>query len=848
MSLDKRQADNRSAEEQTHLQDQIKNLVRSERRLYETKAVLDRQAVQINALVDFGVSIIEIESIDELLKEAVHFLEKNFAFKKIVAAQVDLVTKHLNALIITQDERQFKTVSIALEDDLSSQQLINKSIFYVSIFHQELKSKTDGLAQKLFTATSHQGYEIATGDAILLISSFVSKSNQSFILLLDSPPPEMVSENERLPLKKDDFFLRLFARHLEGSIENRVYQKQLEQFNIQLEKKVKERTHDLEVMSERFQNIFNNSPISIWELDCSAFSNDFSGGIDDQIQEFSRTDSDKSLYSLSDFFNKIRIVNVNKSSFVLFDTKSQEEMQEMFFRIIRAAGKKQIINVFHSLVAKKGECAFQISVKTKKQKNITLNIGFSFESSDPEIGLSRVLMSLFDVTELIMAKAKASFLAEHDPLTGLYSRNLLYPFLSNALNRQSRSKTHMALFCLDLDKFKYINDSYGHDIGDILLQQFAKRLLKTCRADDLIIRIGGDEFAIIVHDLTSPANAAMIANNILQSFEKPFTILRARHHVTISIGIVFLPRSAKSVFSKDMLKMADIALFNAKDRGRNMFCFFDEEMNERYQRSIIIERELNGVLKRKELLLYYQPIIALTTGDLLGYEALLRWNFQKREILTPDKFLSSLQRFGLIVEVGQWIIKQACSDFLIMKKAGLFNASESLISVNISTAQLSNDSFVEDVIKIVNKSKVPFENIVFEISESAVINEIDLISPILKKIGKNKIKIAIDDFGSGYSSLPHLASLSFDFIKIDQSFLKSAPSKKKIMMILNTVLSIAENTGSRVIMEGVESNTQLNIVKHGAADLAQGYYFDKPKPLDEILRLHKTLRKNKLDS
>ncbi len=804
---------------QALLQKQIKELVQSERRLYETKASLDHQVDRVTSLNEFGLAVLKAKNIKDIFQYGLLFLRANYAYKTVQGSELNFQSGKMESTVYHEGLDRCQTTKTSMQG-LSSSTLKKKFFFKFSTIPTSLKSTFVLLSKQLFSLAINEDYSMVEYENILMISGYIQKSNKTYVLMLHTPNQELLSTQERFYIKKEELFLKLFANYFFSAIHNMSYQEELQSFNIKLELGIKQRTEELKNMSERFKNIFESSAIPIWELDCENF--------------VVRRDKTKNL-SEADFkleLKKIKIVNVNSASFKIFEVKTMAALKKLFIIMALSIGSKGMADVFDVLNKGKQHPGCQVSITRGRKKTLILNVGFSIESSTKASREKKVLMTLFDVTELVMAENRVAYLAEHDSLTGLYNRALLIPFLKNAMSRYDRTGKYIALLYLDLDKFKFINDSYGHDVGDILLQRLAKRLLQSSRKDDLIVRLGGDEFAIIVHDLDHPQNAGTIATTLLAHIDKPFIINDVKHHVTASIGIIYFPvESDEVVGANDLIKMADIALFNAKEKGRNCFSFFNEEMNRIFQNAIQLEHELQEVIERNELVVYYQPIVDFQDNSVCGLEALIRWNYKKKEILEPDKFLPVLEKTGLILKVGDWILRRVCRDFKTLKKLTPYQKSDFFVSINISAIQLIDPDFLNRFFQIVKEMKMPEEHLVVEVTESIFIQELSTILPLLKTMQEHHIKIAIDDFGTGYSSLGYLASLPFDYLKIDQSFLKKAQKSEKFKRVLMSILLLAKSIDTMVIVEGAETEDQIKFLKDNHMGLIQGYYYGKPKPL-----------------
>ncbi|MBE9559591.1 MAG: EAL domain-containing protein [Proteobacteria bacterium] len=438
-----------------------------------------------------------------------------------------------------------------------------------------------------------------------------------------------------------------------------------------------------------------------------------------------------------------------------------------------------------------------------------------------------------DVTERKIAEETINFQAYHDLLTKLPNRALLRDRLSLAINQAKRENEKLAVMFLDLDRFKNINDSLGHMIGDELLQQVSMRLKECIRAADTLARFGGDEFTLMLPKLhEGHEDASKLAEKITNTLKKPFNVDGHELYVSASIGIALYPQDGTDMDS--LIKHADVAMYHVKGQGKNGYQFYSNEMNVPYIKKLSMDTGIHKALDNDEFNLVYQPQINLRTGEIVGVEALLRWEHPEHGAISPSEFIPFAEESGLIIDIGCWVLKSACAELSRWRDAGL---PEIRMSVNISTRQLMEDSIVKDIINILKDYNLPGHCLELEITEHAIMNDMDSVVRKLKELSAHDITIAIDDFGTGYSSLSYLHKLPIQTLKIDRTFLKESRINKSDNTIINTIVAMAKGLNLNVIAEGVESQSQLEYLREIDCCEAQGFLFGKPLPPDVISQL-----------
>ncbi|ABC27401.1 predicted signal transduction protein containing a membrane domain, an EAL and a GGDEF domain [Hahella chejuensis KCTC 2396] len=451
-----------------------------------------------------------------------------------------------------------------------------------------------------------------------------------------------------------------------------------------------------------------------------------------------------------------------------------------------------------------------------------------------------------DITDRVEAQSRVEQLAFHDPLTGLPNRNLFYDRLTMDIARSRNHGAYGALLLIDLDNFKNINDSLGHSVGDELLRNVAKNL-RNCLDEEITVgRLGGDEFTVIMPELgrtpeEAEQNANLIAAKVLSELSTPFFFNTQEFTVTASMGVALYPD--KDANTEVILRYADTALFQAKHEGRNKVTIFKAEMADAVSKRLSIENELRTAVKDKALMFYYQPQVSVTDGRIIGAEALIRWNHPQRGLITPDEFVPVLENSNLILTAGLDMFTQACMQVKEWLDKGWWE-EDMRVAVNVSPKQFYQPEFVEQIIEILEATRLPAYCIELEVTESVVIQNVkDTINKMLSLKGLG-VRFSLDDFGTGYSSLSYLKRLPVDSLKIDRSFVTDINSDVNDAAIVSTILAMAAHLDLEVVAEGVETVEHLEFLKENECDYYQGYLFSKPLPAEEMGELLRLQPKN----
>ena len=468
-----------------------------------------------------------------------------------------------------------------------------------------------------------------------------------------------------------------------------------------------------------------------------------------------------------------------------------------------------------------------------------LNVGWIIESklNNALIEL-QLFISFLATTTLILnsvicekntSEKALKYLAHHDPLTNLPNKLLFNLYLQKSIQNSIRNQTLLTIIFVDLDRFKQVNDSFGHLVGDELLRQVAERLKKSIRANDTISRISGDEFVILLENIENPLNVRVVLDKLISSFEKPFIIQENKIYMRSSMGVSMFPQDGKD--AEQLIRNADIAMYRAKENGRNTYQFFTEELMNEVLQQALIDRELKTALEKEEFQLVYQPQIDLISGDIVGLEVLIRWHNSQLGIVSPACFIPIAEQNGMISEIGLWVLKTACYQGKSWLDRGL-NLGQ--IAINVSGRQIQKTKFFSNIKKVLEKTQFPVDNLEIEITESVVMSGPEDNIERLNKIKSLGIQITIDDFGTGYSSLSYLKRLPIDKLKIDRSFISDLNNDPNNMAITTCIIAMGQALNLKIIAEGVETEKQAEFLKHQHCNEAQGYLYSQPLTVDEL--------------
>ena len=440
-----------------------------------------------------------------------------------------------------------------------------------------------------------------------------------------------------------------------------------------------------------------------------------------------------------------------------------------------------------------------------------------------------------DISKIKDSSAKIEFLAHHDPLTNLPNRLLLKARLNKSIEKANESKDKLAIFFIDIDNFKIINDTYGHSIGDNIINLVANRLSKNIRKNDTISRIGGDEFIIVIEDISEINDIELIAKKILFDFKEPIKMEEYLFDITISIGISIFPNNGLDV--EDLIKHADTAMYSAKNAGKNQFHFYKNEMTSEIYEKVIMKQELNDAIQNNEFEVYYQPQIDLKTNKIIGAEALVRWNHKSLGVVYPSDFISYAEETKQIIPIGEFVLKEACAFMKKLNDSKILE--EGIISVNISSIQIKHGDLLKKIIEELKISKLDPANLDIELTETYIMENIEESILILNELKNLGVKLSIDDFGTGYSSLSYLKLFPIDKLKIDKSFSASLPNDKKDIAITRSIIALSKGLEIKVIAEGVETLEQKEFLEKEECDEIQGWFYSKALKENDFIELVK---------
>ncbi len=559
----------------------------------------------------------------------------------------------------------------------------------------------------------------------------------------------------------------------------------------------------LEESEKRFRETVDLLPQSVFETD--------RGG---KVVFWNRCALDLSGYSTGDLEDGLQLAQ-------LFAVEEGERLQEVF---------QQVLN---------GQRLVNSQFTVRKKDGSILPALISADTVVLQGQVTGVRGSIVDISDRVQTEktlrqneARLNYLAYHDTLTDLPNRALFHDRFEHALARARRFGSQLALIVIDLDRFKNFNDSLGHDAGDQVLWKVACLLRNGLREVDTLARIGGDEFVIVQENVASQADVATVAKKVLSLLVQPISLREHQLFLTASIGISLYPGNGEDVSS--LMRQADRAMHQAKSKGGACFSFFSSEDDDLVEERLFLENDLRQAVDRHELLLHYQPQIDLETGRLVGVEALVRWQHGQRGMISPGAFIPLAEETGLIVSIGEWVLRAACIQGKKWQQAGMPPVR---VAVNISTWQVRQPDFVDMVENILDESGFDPHLLELEITESAVMDNVQEAVRILNIFQQRGISLAMDDFGTGYSSLSSLQRLPLSKLKIDRSFIREVTSNPNDAALTSSVIALGRTMGLGVVAEGVETEEQLNFLRQMDCAQVQGFLFSKPLPAREVSAL-----------
>lgn len=513
---------------------------------------------------------------------------------------------------------------------------------------------------------------------------------------------------------------------------------------------------------------------------------------------------------------------------------------------------KRLLTLIHPDDRSRFVRTVRLSIKEKKPYDIEYRVQrpdghmlFVNERTDInfEFGQWRIVGTLHDITALKQSEQEITYYAYYDTLTDLPNRRLFIEQLETTIASARRHQRRFTLMFLDLDRFKHVNDTYGHHVGDELLCQAAARIRECVRDSDLVAklslesdnrvaRLAGDEFTVLLDDVDKVDDIADIANRLIDTFSQPFVIGGTPLYVTVSIGITVFPTDGHNV--QVLLQHADVAMYHAKQVGRNNYQFFSESMNNYLKLRMEMEHDLHIALKEQQFELYYQPQYHARSQKIVGFEALLRWRHPVKGVLTPDNFIDIAESTGLIMPIGDWVLMQACQQ---VHQWQLDYGCAYRIAINLSALQFNQNYLPERVRQTLEQTQLPAETLELEITETAMLRDVAETIPLLFSLKKTGVRLAIDDFGTGYSSMSYLKNFPIDTLKIDRSFVEEIVFNRKDAAIAQTIVQLANNLNLSTIAEGVETEAQADLLLKMGCEEFQGFYLNKPMSVAEISAL-----------
>jgi diguanylate cyclase (GGDEF)-like protein/PAS domain S-box-containing protein len=448
----------------------------------------------------------------------------------------------------------------------------------------------------------------------------------------------------------------------------------------------------------------------------------------------------------------------------------------------------------------------------------------------------RMIGAMADISARKLAEERIQYLATHDGLTGLPNRIMFSQLLNVAIQTAERYGRSFAVLFVDLDRFKFVNDTLGHEAGDKLLQQMSQRFKEAVRASDVVARLGGDEFVVLVQEVSEAAQVAAVARKLLSAALKPVVVFEQECRVTASVGISLYPADARD--EQALMKNADVAMYHAKEEGKNNFQFYSKDIKAQSLERLALEAALRRALERKEFSLHYQAKLDFHSGRISGVEALLRWQNPELGAIAPAQFIPLAEETGIIVPIGRWVLQEACAQNVAWQRQGL---PALCVAVNLSARQFSDANFLSDVVAALEQSGMKPELLELELTESMVMRNPEQAAQLLAAVKRLGVRIAIDDFGVGYSSLAQIKRFPIDTLKVDRSFIRDLPENAEDRAITQAIIAMGKSLSLSVVAEGVETQEQQNFLRSQACDAMQGYYFSKPLPQEDfagLLREH----------
>lgn len=700
-----------------------------------------------------------------------------------------------------------KQAKILLVDD--KQELLTSLFHLVTLYGYEAQEALGGEAA--MQALTGDTFDVVLLDLIMPgisghdILDFAAREKLKCKIVVVSGDSSFSGVKHALHCGAFDFVKKPYeAAELIATMETALRQVQLENQHSEMESQVKE-------SEELHRFIVNSSPDLVYMLDrngCFTFLND-------RVQSMLG-------------FTKAELTGKHYSE--LINEDDLQAVHNLFNE--RRAGDRAVKNLEVRLKSKLRDGRVGM-MRTKAVWSELTAIGIYTDNNErTRSNFAGTYGTARDISERKQAQEVINFQAYHDLLTHLPNRALLKDRLDLAITQARRNKRKLAAMFLDLDRFKLVNDTLGHSMGDRLLKAVAKRLQSCLRSGDTLSRFGGDEFTLLLPEVRTRDDVVVIAEKILDRLHEPFVIDGHELFVGASIGISMYPEAGDS--GEALIQNADIAMYHVKSRGKNGYQFFSEEMNHQFSTRLNLERELRNGLTKGEFEVYYQPQVSLQTGTIAGVEALVRWRHSTRGVIEPGEFLPLAEETGLIMQLDEFVQRQAFQDVAAWRSAGLGDVR---VSVNLTSAQMEQDGFVSRFVGSMEASGLPAKLVKLELTESTLMQDMEVIIPKLKEIRSLGAQIAIDDFGMGYSSLSYLHQFPINTLKIDRTFVSDIRAEHGEASIIDAIVAMARGLRLDLVAEGVENRTQLKYLQNQGCEEVQGFIFSPAVPASELMDL-----------
>jgi diguanylate cyclase (GGDEF)-like protein len=587
----------------------------------------------------------------------------------------------------------------------------------------------------------------------------------------------------------------------------------------------------LRASEERYARLFKNAQISLLETDLSAVFIELQtlrrGGVKNLRAHLS---GDRQ--RVRDLIRRVRINDANEATLRLLGAASVQQLRESITRVFRGRAIETFIGVMCAIWDDDDSVRSEANLYALCGDKLCVIVSMPIPRS--RAGFRSVPVSILDITERLAAErrlrdseSRLNYLAYHDPLTNLPNRLLFHDRLQQCMHRARREHFNVAILFLDLDRFKNINDSLGHAMGDALLRVVAERLLACVRDSDTVARLGGDEFVVILSGLHSAEKICGVAEKILQSLTRSMGIRGHELTITTSIGISVYPTDGDTV--EGLMKCADLAMYRAKEQGRDNYQFYTPDLNARASELLRLESNLRRAIANEQLVVHYQPQVDLATTPprLIGVEALVRWNHPERGTLSPAEFMEVAEETGLVVPLGEWVMETACAQARLWHEAG---HPDLKVAVNLSAREFHKQGLVDSIRAVLAETGLVPANLELELTEAIVMEHPESAVTTLEELNRMGVQLTIDDFGTGWSSLSHLKRLPIGKLKIDRSFVRDCTKDVLDASIVTSIIALARGMGLEVVAEGVETVEQSAFLQQHGSSKAQGFLYGRPVP------------------